>query len=262
MVIYLYVKVHKITRLKYLGKTTKDPYKYKGSGKYWTAHIKKHGNDIDTFIIRECTSNAEVKQWGTYFSLLWDVVNSNEWANLIVEEGSGGNASQFWTDIFREENKRARQKWTNFQNGKTYEEIYGNDKALLIKKKISSAGKGKKLNLTDIERTRRSNRMRFNNPGKYAINNESIDKRVKTFKSNGSNIGNKNGMNTKPESRILIGEKNSKVHHLVNILTGEKIDIKNITKWAIDQKLNPKSVLVWFCKGKIVNNCKRLGTSR
>ena len=44
---YLYVKTHRITGLKYLGKTKQDPYKYRGSGVYWTSHIKKHGYLVD-----------------------------------------------------------------------------------------------------------------------------------------------------------------------------------------------------------------------
>lgn len=36
MTIYLYVKRHNATGLRYLGKTTaKDPYRYKGSGVEW-----------------------------------------------------------------------------------------------------------------------------------------------------------------------------------------------------------------------------------
>jgi len=60
--IYLYVKIHKLTNLKYLGKTIKDPFKYKGSGKYWLKHIRKHGNNVDTFILKECSSNEEIKK--------------------------------------------------------------------------------------------------------------------------------------------------------------------------------------------------------
>ena len=41
---YLYVKTHKVTGLKYLGQTSKDPFKYNGSGTRWTNHIKKYGN--------------------------------------------------------------------------------------------------------------------------------------------------------------------------------------------------------------------------
>ena len=45
----LYVKTHNKTGLKYLGRTTQDPYKYKGSGTYWRSHLKKHGNRVGYF---------------------------------------------------------------------------------------------------------------------------------------------------------------------------------------------------------------------
>lgn len=95
MIIYLYVKTHKITGLKYLGQTSsKDPYKYKGSGVYWNLHLKKHGNEVDTTILAECNSKEELKEQGLYYSRLWDVVNNPEWANLKEEQGDGGRQSE------------------------------------------------------------------------------------------------------------------------------------------------------------------------
>ena len=62
MPIYLYVKTHNKTGLKYLGKTiSKDPIKYKGSGLYWRNHITKHGYDVTTEIIKECRDDNELK---------------------------------------------------------------------------------------------------------------------------------------------------------------------------------------------------------
>ena len=91
MIIYLYVKTHNITGLKYLGKTvSKDPYKYKGSGTVWSRHIKKHGYDVTTEILKECPNAEELKIWGTYYSKLWNVVGSSNWANLAEETGEGG----------------------------------------------------------------------------------------------------------------------------------------------------------------------------
>lgn len=90
MRIYIYVKTHRITGLKYLGKTIRDPYKYKGSGVRWSSHLKKYGNLVDTEILKECKSNHEVKTWGLYYSDLWDVANNPDWANLKPEEGDGG----------------------------------------------------------------------------------------------------------------------------------------------------------------------------
>jgi len=52
MTIYLYLKTHNKTGLKYLGKTIQNPYKYQGSGEYWIPHIKKHGYDVTTKILK------------------------------------------------------------------------------------------------------------------------------------------------------------------------------------------------------------------
>lgn len=91
MITYLYKKTHNITGLKYLGKTiAKDPHRYEGSGKHWQYHIKKHGYDVTTEILRECSSLEELVEWGLYYSNLWNVVESKEWANLRLEDGGYG----------------------------------------------------------------------------------------------------------------------------------------------------------------------------
>jgi hypothetical protein len=93
MTIYLYKKTHRITGLQYLGKTTStDPHSYTGSGKYWKSHLHKHGFTYDTEILKECTTNDEVKYWGEYYSKLWNIVESTAWANLKPESGDGGDA--------------------------------------------------------------------------------------------------------------------------------------------------------------------------
>ena len=90
MNIYLYVKTHNKTGLKYLGKTTMpDPHAYTGSGADWKKHLKEHGEDYTTEIIRECQTNQELNKWGRYYSTLWNVVESPDWANRIPETGGG-----------------------------------------------------------------------------------------------------------------------------------------------------------------------------
>lgn len=89
--IYLYIKTHNITGLKYLGKTeSKDPFVYKGSGKYWKWHLKKYGYNITTEIIFQSENKEEFKNTSIYFSFLYDVVKSDEWANLTEENGICG----------------------------------------------------------------------------------------------------------------------------------------------------------------------------
>lgn len=88
---YLYVKSHNKTGLKYLGQTrSKDPHKYKGSGKYWSRHVKKHGYDVTTQILLVTESRDELKETGLFFSKLWKIVESKDWANLKLEKGDGG----------------------------------------------------------------------------------------------------------------------------------------------------------------------------
>jgi hypothetical protein len=88
---YLYIKTHTITGLKYLGQTTQDPFKYKGSGVRWLHHINKHGYNVDTNILLETTDKEELANSGIYYSELWNVVRSNDWANIMIENASGGD---------------------------------------------------------------------------------------------------------------------------------------------------------------------------
>lgn len=91
MTIYLYVKTHNKTGLKYLGQTaSKNPHQYSGSGVYWKLHLEKHGYDYTTEILKECQTKEEVKELGLYYSNLWNIAESDEWANLKVEQGYGG----------------------------------------------------------------------------------------------------------------------------------------------------------------------------
>lgn len=89
MTSYLYIKTHLKTGLKYLGQTTKDPFKYQGSGKYWKRHIKIHGYDVSTQILLATEDANELKETGLFFSKLFDVVRSKQWANLMEESGNG-----------------------------------------------------------------------------------------------------------------------------------------------------------------------------
>lgn len=88
---YLCVKTHQTTGLKYLCQTKrKDPYKYKGSGTEWCKHLNKYGNKHTTEVLRECYTKEELKEYGLFYSSLWNVVDSSDWANLKPEDGGGG----------------------------------------------------------------------------------------------------------------------------------------------------------------------------
>ena len=88
--IYLYLKTHNKTGLKYLGKTIRDPNTYHGSGLYWKRHLKEHGLNINTQILLATENKDEFKETAIFFSRLFNIVESKEWANFREETGHGG----------------------------------------------------------------------------------------------------------------------------------------------------------------------------
>ena len=128
MTIYLYVKTHLDTGLKYLGKTEgkrNDPHKYRGSGLHWIRHLKKHGNNVWTNIVYQSDDSEEIKNVGVYLSELWNVVDSDEWANLKPETGDGGfvgndpwNKGKKFNDVTREKMSKAAQGRIPWNKGK------------------------------------------------------------------------------------------------------------------------------------------------
>lgn len=118
---YLYIKTHNVTGLKYLGQTKSDPHKYKGSGIYWKRHLKNHGNDVTTDIIGIYSTKKELKEKGIFFSKLYDVVKSREWANLIFETGDGWPKHQ---ERSKETRKRMSDTWKKCGKGnKKYRDL-------------------------------------------------------------------------------------------------------------------------------------------
>ena len=92
---YLYIKQHSITKKKYFGKTTRDPYKYNGSGVYWTNHINEHGKEhIVTLWVSELYHDTSIVDVALKFSSDNDIVNSKEWANLEPENGLNGGSKR------------------------------------------------------------------------------------------------------------------------------------------------------------------------
>lgn len=112
---YLYLKTHQSTGLKYLGFTKNDPHKYLGSGKYWLSHLKKHGNHITTEILLRTEDKSQIKEKGKYYSELWNIVESKEFANLAIEEGTGGQ-----TFKGKKHTPEAIQKMSNAKKGKIF----------------------------------------------------------------------------------------------------------------------------------------------
>lgn len=114
--IYLYVKTHNITGLKYLGKTIQDPFKYKGSGKYWTRHIKKYGNNVTTEIIFQTEDKELFRKKAIFYSEYFCIVENKNWAKISREEGQGGNTNNY--DKHRGKGSRPNAKGKTGPKGK------------------------------------------------------------------------------------------------------------------------------------------------
>lgn len=143
---YLYVKTHNKTGLKYLGKTiNKDPHKYPGSGTVWRRHLDKHGYDYTTEILLETDSKEELIEKGIYYSNLWNVVESKEWANLKPESGDGGDMSDVpsWHEAMKKKEKLIGEKNPMYGKPSYYKKTETEIEEWKQKIKMANTGKKK-----------------------------------------------------------------------------------------------------------------------
>ena len=86
----LYIK--ELAGIKYFGKTSRDPYKYSGSGKIWLNRIKKYGKEnIKTLWVSDWFYDPDsIQEYALEFSKTNLIVESKEWANLQAENGIAG----------------------------------------------------------------------------------------------------------------------------------------------------------------------------
>jgi hypothetical protein len=103
----LYVKTHKSTGVKYFGKTTRLDciHTYKGSGLHWRRHLKKHGSDYTTELLGIWQDQDRLVNYARKFCEENQIVKSNNWANMVLEEGLQG-ASNGETNVAKREDVR------------------------------------------------------------------------------------------------------------------------------------------------------------
>jgi hypothetical protein len=144
---YLYIKQHSITGLKYFGKTTcKDPYKYKGSGSYWSNHIKKYGKEhVTTLWVSELYYNTSIVEYALNFSKENNIVESKEWANLESENGLNGGGPRSDETKAKMSTSQKGKIYSNETRAKLSAAQKGKPKSNKTKAKISIAQKGKPL---------------------------------------------------------------------------------------------------------------------
>jgi len=140
---YLYLKTHNVSGLKYLGITRRNPSTYRGSGVRWNAHLKKHGDDVSTKVLLETDCKELLAERGLELSIEWNIVESNEFANLVYESGYEGRNHGY---ICPESQKKHLSKLFKGKPLKPeHIEKLRYTKSKEHKKKLSDALKGKPL---------------------------------------------------------------------------------------------------------------------
>ena len=147
----LYIKQCPHCGLKYFGKSVReDIEKYNGSGVRWNNHLKKHNITPETLWISDWYYDTSITRFAIKFSNLNKIVESNEWANLIEENGiNGGDMSSapgFADGLLKHSRTKCDPEWKNTVGKKQYQRLsetlndpewkekYGKEKAEKIKK--------------------------------------------------------------------------------------------------------------------------------
>jgi len=150
---FIYIKKCGHCDLKYFGMTTKlDPIKYKGSGTFWMSHLKKHKcrDKVITLFYRRFTDQRKCVRFSILFSKIANIVNSDKWANLIIEDGlnNGVSSPNITPDI------RKRMSESHFGSKHTEER----------KKNISESLAGKSKSPEHCRKNSESQRNRKDSP--------------------------------------------------------------------------------------------------
>lgn len=187
MITYLYVKRHRVTGLKYFGKTSKqDPLLYLGSGKHWLRHIKKHGKEfVETLQIWKFSDLNECSTFALKFSSDNQIVESKEWANLKPENGLDGGTSKTGLALNADHKRKiseslkgrvvseeTRQKLSEAMTGRTRSD----DHCLAISK--AATGRKRKTPVSDTTRKKISDHRRGTKHSPETIRKLSESKRA------------------------------------------------------------------------------------
>lgn len=131
--------------LKYLGKTTGNPHNYSGSGKYWQRHLKKHkfkNKDIITTVLYQNSDLELFKEKALFYSKLYDIINNEEYANLVNESGDG---SFGWTHSLEAKEKIKKSSTGRVMSEKTKEILKECRKTYVPSKESIEKGKQTRL---------------------------------------------------------------------------------------------------------------------
>ena len=107
----LYVKTHAVTGMKYFGKTCSLDRisRYWGSGKTWRNHLAQNGKNFTTGVVGFYVDKEKCREAALKFSIENNIVNSQEWANEVIENGLNGMAYKAKLKPRTEEQRNAQK---------------------------------------------------------------------------------------------------------------------------------------------------------
>jgi group I intron endonuclease len=157
--IIIYKTTNLITGKIYVGKHTTGKKNYLGSGKWLKRSVKKYGrHNFKREVLETCTSLEELDIREIYWIAQLDARNPKIGYNL--NKGGLGNSSEDVSGrknpMYNKKHKESSKKLmslkrigkSNIIKGKTWDEVYGFEKANKIRKKCSKKRIGVSLNLS------------------------------------------------------------------------------------------------------------------
>lgn len=150
----IYCTTNLINGKKYIGKDVCNNPNYLGSGVLLKKSIIKYGKEnFLKEILEECNSKEMLNDREKYWIVYHNAVNSSEYYNLR----DGGDGGDTFTNNPNKELIRSKRTGVNnnaFKNlkGKSYEEIYGIERALELKESCRLRNLGKKQTVETIEK--------------------------------------------------------------------------------------------------------------
>lgn len=223
---FLYIKQHCITGLLYFGKTTnKNVENYQGSGLYWKKHLKEHGKQTVTLWYCLFTDEISCTEFARSFSRLHDIVESEEWANLIEENGLDGapvGHPSFITDqeeVSRKISLANLKAWSDPDYREKMIESQKNSWTEERKEKQSIISK----NLwTEERKIEHSNKMK-GRKGSKALKGKP--------KSEEHNIKNSKALKGKPKSKEHIEKMKLPKNRVCRLTDKKEMSVNHFTRW-------------------------------
>lgn len=226
--LYLMVKKHKLTGLKYLCKkithSDKKAINYLGSGSYWRNHINKNGKLIETEILIKLPI-TDIKKFELLcleFSEKFNIVESDEWANLIPENGRQGGIVGKHHHTKRDEYREYFSKNNPCKNDNVKEKLR------LANIGINNPFYGKTHSIEHKLRLKKE---------RLGINNPKADKNIYSFRF-------KNTNHIVSGTRYQIIEITNTLNKIDNMIT--KLTRKDLCRWFLNNGKVKKHTKGWY----------------